>query len=134
NSISNEIESNQPPANETIDTSIELLSNGIIDGIPLSLGDSASSILEIMGNPDAYDTWGGGHYFRYPDVVFFTAPTTSGDTINQIALIGEVPLLGITVGQDFTDVQDALGYEVIYFNEYYENWSIDYQIGNHLLT
>jgi len=114
------------------------LLQGKIEGLPFSLGDDASKIVQTLGEPEASDVWGGSYYFSYPQFVVFTdsSQSSTDGIIAMISINNEYPhpIEGVTIGQTFADIQALLGNGYIEHKDTEEEFVLMYQVGEHLLV
>lgn len=116
------------------------LYTGMLENIPLALGDSTELIEEQYGQPDAVDYYEGGLYFSYPEVVFLTSAAFAEDgsiehgKIISIALPAGAAIGGVTVGDTFDQIESVMGAGERYEDEYDGGWSLSYAFGDYVVT
>ena len=115
----------------------ESLLDGRIEGIPIALGDSASTIVETLGAPEAEGIY-GTYYFSYPDYVIFLntySPETPDGIVSAIAVSSNVPYFDDLLGKTFQEIQLIIGENGVVWEDEIEDgdYNLSYYVGDQLL-
>lgn len=86
---------------------------GIMDGIELSIGGDGNQLIDLYGEPEGSDSFMGGYYIGYADMVFFVTYNESKEKpyghVVRIAYMGKDQVYGIKVGMNADEVRNVLG-------------------------
>lgn len=118
---------------------------GIMDGIEISIGEDANQLFQLYGEPVGSDSFLGGYYIGYTDMVFFATYNFEDDEkpygdVVTIAYMGQDQVYGIKIGMNADEVRSVLGepdeiYQDVEGSELYEDSLVwEYATGEYMVT